>query len=422
MAMKKTSLYFLLFSVSVLLLFASCRKDAPDLVNPNMQEPKSFTEQFQAVWEGMDNSYVFWDVDTVDWDARYDECLHIFEGFDARGAGGTVTDEELLAAWTKVFSGLLDHHLVAAFWNPRNQVGVRVSPGNNSYSHDNYFKRQVELLKSQPGMTEMVYNEDSASGPIAYACLLPGKASTGNKIAYFRFNGFEYEDETPAAGLAPLHAFFGSSATGMTDRSYANRSDVESIIIDLRGNGGGIIANITTYLATLLQEPTRLGYSRFKEGSNRLDHSPWTPITIDTTPHHLNAPKPIVVLSDINSVSCAELTTLLIKSLPNGTFIGERTYGGTGALLAHPNYHCVFYDGGFGDTTLYNHLLNKKPMPRTENYVYYVYTSTYEVVDINHNNLEGKGVQPDIEVLFDADQLTKGHDNQLDRALEYLRK
>ena len=59
------------------LMMVSCRKEAPVLHDPNNIPCKTYTQQFQAVWEGVDQSYVFWERDTVNWDKRYDLCLPI---------------------------------------------------------------------------------------------------------------------------------------------------------------------------------------------------------------------------------------------------------------------------------------------------------------------------------------------------------
>ena len=56
-------------------------------------------------------------------------------------------------------------------------------------------------------------------------------------------------------------------------------------------------------------------------------------------------------------------------------------------------------------------------------YGYYVYTSTYHMVDCNYGDIEGVGVQPDIEVKFNRSALmTGGKDSQLNSAVDYLRK
>ena len=41
------------------LMMVSCRKEAPVLHNPNHLNCKSYTEQFQTIWQGVDQSYVF---------------------------------------------------------------------------------------------------------------------------------------------------------------------------------------------------------------------------------------------------------------------------------------------------------------------------------------------------------------------------
>ena len=120
------------------------------------------------------------------------------------------------------------------------------------------------------------------------------------------------------------------------------------------------------------------------------------------------------------SVSCAELATMLIKALPNGTFIGERTYGAIGGLYSGGStniYHDLFYSGCFGD---YEYFENG-PDPYRDNFSYYVYTSTFHMVDNTYGDVEGVGVQPDIEIRFNLNRLDDGTDNQLDRAIRFIR-
>ena len=49
------------------------------------------------------------------------------------------------------------------------------------------------------------------------------------------------------------------------------------------------------------------------------------------------------------------------------------------------------------------------------------YNINFDVVDKSYISLEGVGVTPDIECVFDANALQNGHDNQLERALQYVR-
>jgi C-terminal processing protease CtpA/Prc len=222
----------------------------------------------------------------------------------------------------------------------------------------------------------------------------------------------------------PLRKFYGPRYwEGISSEgSYANDPTVVGIIIDLRGNGGGSTADLVPFMGSLTQSSTLVGYTRVKDGFGRLDYSPWSKFMVGTPRLHMNTEKPIVVLADINSISCAELATMLIKNLPNGTFIGERTYGAVGALWPDSEHqHDYFYSGCFGDYDYYQY--GSGIYRYKEIYPYYVYTSTYHMVDCNYDDIEGVGVQPDIEVKFNGGTLmTGGKDLQLNRAVDYLRK
>ena len=431
---------FLTLALVMVVAFTSCRKESEfeDLVNPNNRICKTYLQQFEAVWNGMSQGYVFWGRDTVDWDARYEEYKPLFEAFDARPASRPVTQAEYQKAYEGLFEGLLDHHLYGKFCVPKGQFEAAVSPGKNDYVHDTWagYERaiQLQVLQNRPDLVPgsyVAYDPESYGSfeiPGTYFALL--SVSPGKMIAYFRFTNFYlnnihlYADalERPESMQAPLRKFYGSrywdgisSLTG-----YANNDSVVGLIIDLRGNGGGSTSDLVPFIGSLSQSATQVGYTRVKDGFGRLDYSPWSKYVIGCPSMHLKEPKPIVVLSDINSVSCAELATLLIKNLPNGTFIGERTYGAVGALLPQSDVsHDLFYSGCFGD---YEYFKYDKDIYRYKDiFGYYVYTSTYHMVDKDFRDIEGIGVPPDIEVKYDRWGLVNNRvDNQMDAAVEFL--
>lgn len=404
------------------LMMVSCRKEAPVLHDPNNIPCKTYTQQFQAVWEGVDQSYVFWERDTVNWDKRYDLCLPIFHDFDARGTANPVTAEEYKAAWLKVFKGLVDHHFVGVLWNPNLKSAVIVNAGHQArYTTD--IAQEISILKRMPGISDLTENTVQGSkAPQSWSCLLPGKVS-GEKIAYFRFSGFGFNVKNQSrAELAPLYAFFDPDTLGnVGDRALINRDDVKGIIIDVRGNGGGSFGNIDTYIGSLLHKDLQIGYTRVKEGIGRLDYSAWLPLKIAAHKRPINKEKDVVLLVDANSISCSEVTAVFTKCMPNGKVVGDRTYGATGPLWSNTILHDVFYNGCFGDTNLYNRFLEDRGTYSNDNFAYYVYTSTFEFVDRNYESFEGKGVNPDILVPYNEQELKAGTDKQLERALEYLR-
>ncbi|MBQ6069142.1 MAG: hypothetical protein IJK84_06535 [Bacteroidales bacterium] len=428
--------------LALTITLAACRKESEvsDIINPNSRTCKTFTQQFEAVWNGMSQGYVFWGRDTVDWDARYEQYKPVFEEFDARPASRPVSAEEYNAAYQGLFQGLLDHHLYGMFTVPRAKYEAIVRPGVNSYYHDmdpgSERREQLRVLKDR---TDLVPNSYYAYDPEDYGSFsIPGmycaliKLKTGKNVAYFRFTNFylsvvhevySFIDHVETV-QEPLRKFFGPRYwEGITSEgSYANDESVVGIIIDLRGNGGGSTADLVPFIGSLSQSSTLVGYTRVKDGFGRLDYSPWSKYVIGCPRLHLQEQKPIVVLADINSVSCAELATMLIKNLPNGTFIGERTYGAVGALWPDSEHqHDYLYSGCFGDYNYYQYGMDLYRYKET--YPYYVYTSTYHMVDCNYDDIEGVGVKPDIEVKFDRHSLMNNHkDLQLNRAVDYLRE
>ena len=103
---------------------------------------------------------------------------------------------------------------------------------------------------------------------------------------------------------------------------------------------------------------------------------------------------PIVVLVDGSSASASEILAGAIKDHNKGTLIGTTTFGkGIVQKLI-----------SLSDGTAVKITVSKYYTP-------------------NGVNIHGTGIEPDIEVEFDADAYTEnGTDNQMEAAIEYLTK
>ncbi len=158
---------------------------------------------------------------------------------------------------------------------------------------------------------------------------------------------------------------------------YAEAHGRDALIIDVRGNGGGWTTDLM--LTSLLAGDhavtiPRGGGPGYPQG-RRLLYA-WT--------------KPVVVLCDEHSFSNAEIFSWSIRTLERGTVVGQQTHGG------------VISTGG---THLGDGSWLRLPFRG--------WTSR-----LDGSNLEGTGCMPDIVIENHPDDIARGIDLQLDRALQ----
>lgn len=188
-----------------------------------------------------------------------------------------------------------------------------------------------------------------------------------------------------------------------------NKSGLLSgVILDVRGNTGGMVNDMQYFVGALTPSGGhQYGYQRYKRGSGRYDYSPLMPAICSTmsTPHEI-IDKPIVILTNCNSVSMSEMSTRFIHDLSNGTHIGKRTWGGECPLATNDD-NSYNYSGHFGVDGVT---------------AVYGYVPTVASFSNDQKIEESLGIMPDIEVNLD-EALFKatGQDTQLDRALQFIR-
>ena len=295
-----------------------------------------------------------------------------------------------------------------------------VNTANEALDEDNYELLNMIVYKYKdlgiPGLDYVDTNLLSHGMDITFALF------RGN-IAYLYFDLFRLTSFLDADS-------FSSTWANSTQRTLEYTNDVKEawnswfysiqrlheagklggVIIDVRSNRGGSESDFQYALGALV--PSGGLYimdHRYKRGTGRYDYSPLMPYFMDTYPHeHVTVTEPIVVLANCLSGSMADATAIGTKSIDNAVLIGTRTRGALENIISNYAYS-VNYAGLIGEdgvTPVYCHLP-------------FVASFTKE-----GESLESIGVTPDIEVAFDAEAWNygAGPDNQLDRALEYIRK
>lgn len=190
-----------------------------------------------------------------------------------------------------------------------------------------------------------------------------------------------------------------------------NLPDLKGVIIDVRGNGGGETNDLSLILGKFVDKEHIVFYTRQKNGYGRLDYTSWVPEMLVPRERKRELDVPLVVLADMCSVSMSEMTALSVLTLPNGCVIGERTSGGLGQLDPSNKGFDEYYGGYFMIPGPYS-----DTAPLLE-----VYTTMTMTKAVDGTIYEGVGVPPTIEEPYDRQSLAAGVDNQLERAVRYIK-
>ena len=244
--MKRIYIFALLLFLAAAL--PSCRKDAPELMNPGETELSQTPSQvFKTFWHGMNNSYGFWDIDPTDWDRVYDEYLPLFEALD--GADPETEEEaaELFGTmqtlYTQICGKLIDHHLSITFY-PESEYEFAVSPGYldisaRDYFHDaiigNIIPACIEANRQAGRIEEFVQGRYEVEGD---SDNMAGISYKIDGVIYLRFSGFAFQGVLQKDPGGPVEQVLRNY-----QRMILETPDIKGVIIDVRDNGGGYLAD-----------------------------------------------------------------------------------------------------------------------------------------------------------------------------------
>jgi carboxyl-terminal processing protease len=160
-------------------------------------------------------------------------------------------------------------------------------------------------------------------------------------------------------------------------------SDAPGIIIDLRGNPGGLGIMANGIAGLLEEKQTSLGTMHLRTGHNNFAIFPQPPIYKG----------PVVVLIDSGSASTSEIFAAGLQELGRAVIVGERSAG-----AALPSFFTKLPTGA-----LFQYAVGDFKTPKGV-------------------LIEGRGVAPDVEVKLSRAELLRGRDSQLDKAIEQIQK
>lgn len=327
-----------LFSILILLGLSSCEYV---LFGPDRSSDDPFII-FDYLWEEIDRKYSYFELKNIDWD-------QVKTQYRAR-IQTDMSEEALFEVLAEMMNELRDDHsnLISPFNISRYNVALNSSP--------NYLRRTVE---------ENYIPKAMITGAFAHDFIANGE------IGYIRYGSFMNQVEANAMDF------------------ILNRyKDTRGLILDLRENGGGSVANVPLLMERFATERKLVGYFITRNGAGRNDFSPRANFFINRH-DGVRYLKPVIVLIDRGSYSATTMFALATKAYPQVILMGDATGGGGG-------------------------LPNGGQLPNGWNYRF----SVSQVLDLEGRNYAEDGVEPDIVTAFDWSDLSK--DEIIERAIEEI--
>ncbi len=275
---------FAIIFVAVSSVFVSCDDDLE-------YEDFDIVENFNFLWKEIDEKYCFFDYkkdSIMRWNLVYDkylpkvyyDCDNVTEYFD------------ILAA---MLGELKDGHvnLYTSFDVSRYDFADN-TPIDFDYNVVNYNDRYLG-------------KDTRIVGGFKYKTLRDGK------VGYIYYGSFS-----------------SSFSSGNINNILDSFEDTEGLIIDVRSNGGGSIANVSALVSHFIDETTTIGYRVNKTGPGHSDFS--SPVAEKVSPNSTGViyKKPVYVLTNSRCFSATNEFVYAMKGLPRVKILGGKTGGGCG--------------------------------------------------------------------------------------------
>ena len=188
---------------------------------------------------------------------------------------------------------------------------------------------------------------------------------------------------TPGVAYARILEFPKGTGQGLRSGLEHLGADqpIRSVILDLRGNRGGLVAEVASVGGIFLPAGTVLAMIREKGRQLRVLRTSGAPLLADT---------PLVVLVDADSASAPEMIAAAFKDNQRAFVVGDRTAGVLG-----------------GTVTL--------ALPEGA-----ILVTVERILSPYGAQIDGVGIAPDVSVALTAADIERGEDTQLQIALRIL--
>lgn len=270
---NKVIALFICFAV-----FSSCLKD------DHFNQRGSNIENFELLWNVIDESYCYFDYKNIDWDSVYSDYYPRITN--------TLNKYDFFNICAQMLNELKDGH-------------VSLLSDFDFSSYNDFF---------------LAYPQNYNGNIIRRNYLKKDFIQVGNLIA----------KNIRGIGYLRYRSFMHFVTTEEIRECMNQLGKIDGLIIDIRDNTGGMITMADTILSNFCKDSKTVSYIRYKQGPGHNDFSNYLPKKIepqDSAAYTGN----IAVLTNRLVYSAANDFVSAISSFDNVTLIGDKTGGGGGA-------------------------------------------------------------------------------------------
>lgn len=283
----------LVWNLLFLLLLSSCNGLFMD-----EQKPNTVRNNFDLLWQIIDERYCFFEEKDVDWDLIHDkywrELVNHKNDVDPLSSRLFYTMAEMLEE-------LRDGH-------------VSLDDGFTTRTFTGWYNAYPENFNS--GFIREYKNDQTISlNNESFISVLP------ESIGYFRCPSFS--DKYNRNDL---------------DDAMSRFEGLKGVIIDVRNNGGGLVSEAYLLASRFAREKTHVGYVRYKTGKGHNDFSDYFVRYVEPDGVHPFHGK-VVVITNRKVYSAANMFVSIMSCFPQVLTMGDCTGGGGGVPVTSELYN-----------------------------------------------------------------------------------
>ena len=251
----------------------------------------SYPQMFDSLWRDYKETYALFEVRGVDWDEQYEKCRPL--------VSKNMTDRDFLEVLKKLLYPLKDSHVYV-----KSPLGS-LNSGEDNIIPDNFSLEEV--------CKQYVENPKKCGNKI----ITYGRLKTDKTVGYIHIAAFS----SGQTGINQKQEWAGD-----IDIALNELKDTRCMILDVRGNRGGLTGNVSRISGRFCAKNKVYAISRTKNGKGKNDFDSGVELEIKKN-GKWQYTKPVVLLTNAQTMSAGEEFSMAMKSQPHVIQVGNHTCG-----------------------------------------------------------------------------------------------